>query len=185
MKEGKIQTSGSPLFLKNRFGLGYNLTVVIDNEYELGRYNDKLANVNNLLSFVQQTIPEAKIIRCFGKEVTIRLPKGYEQTFPDAFRDLEKHRSIYGIGAFGVENSSLEELFLLLAEDDTHTVPFNTKVDDHSTPGREIESFNSKGCHLVPLSWSQQIRVMYWKRYIIQQRDHLERSTPSLCRYWS
>ncbi len=28
MHEGKIHCLGSPLFLKNRFGVGYNLTVV-------------------------------------------------------------------------------------------------------------------------------------------------------------
>ena len=34
MAEGKLLTSGTPLFLKSRFGVGYHLTVVKGRNYD-------------------------------------------------------------------------------------------------------------------------------------------------------
>jgi hypothetical protein len=176
MKGGKIQASGSPLFLKDRFGLGYNLTIVVKDETErdISETGGTVANVNTLLSFVQQFIPDAKIVRSFGKEVTIRLPKGYEHTFPEAFRGLEMNRESYGIDAFGVENSSLEEVFLLLAEDGDEgaadCVPHSININENESK-KEGRRGNDERSHLVPLSWLRQIGLMFWKRFIIQKRD--------------
>ena len=133
LKDGKVQCSGSPLFLKNRFGLGYNLTVVV--EPALSRkagmnqfLHDQKTHVQSvtaeplidvaseLLSLLSHYVPGVKLTRRFGKELTYRLPKGSENLFPDAFNALEAHRNALGVGAFGVENSSLEEVFILLSE---------------------------------------------------------------------
>lgn len=171
MKEGKVHASGSPLFLKDRFGLGYNLTVVIEPDVGGKEYP-----IENLQSFLQQYVPECKVTRVFGKEVTFRLPKGYESTFPAAFKALEADRCKYGVGAFGVENSSLEEVFLLLAEEKGIELGnFSTSLPNHRNAVSDIpcEAEENIGdlSSLIPLSFGKQIGLMYWKRYIIQRRD--------------
>ncbi len=48
MQDGKLVTVGSSLFLKNRYGVGYNLTVVKDLFGELEAFN-----IQPLYSFLQ------------------------------------------------------------------------------------------------------------------------------------
>ncbi len=53
MAAGRLLAVGSPLFLKNRFGVGYNLTIVKTS-----------SSVNSLpiIKAIETVIPEAKII---------------------------------------------------------------------------------------------------------------------------
>jgi ATP-binding cassette subfamily A (ABC1) protein 3 len=52
MGEGKLICCGSSVFLKNKFGIGYNLTIVKDNIN---------ADSNPITSFVLNQIEEAKV----------------------------------------------------------------------------------------------------------------------------
>ena len=131
MKEGILQCSGSPMFLKHRFGLGYRLTVVLSSESgtegdALGRVEEGTVSAfpeegakDRLLKFLSDLIPGTEITRFVGREVTFRLPKGSEILFADAFSALEDRRDDLGVNSFGIENASLEEVFILLAESDS------------------------------------------------------------------
>jgi hypothetical protein len=88
MKEGRLQASGGPLFLKNRFGLGYNLTVVSETKESSGcgpNRNKQLTSGeelesgvsglddevpgNRLLSFLQGFVPD--VLRTRGKSISL------------------------------------------------------------------------------------------------------------------
>jgi ABC-type multidrug transport system ATPase subunit len=126
MKDGKLQCTGSLNFLKERFGLGYNLTVVLEpmsrdqHEGNEKGYGHPLVFASQLIevtAIVRNVIPGTEVIRVSGKEVTFRIPRGSEQLLPDLFDTMEAESDERGIGAFGVRDSSLEEIFLQLAED--------------------------------------------------------------------
>lgn len=53
MGSGKLLCCGSSLFLKNRFGIGYNITFVKKNSD---------IDSNSIAKFVQRIIPEAAIL---------------------------------------------------------------------------------------------------------------------------
>jgi ABC-type multidrug transport system ATPase subunit len=206
MKSGKLQASGSTMFLKNRFSLGYNLSVVVDPPAirAMNRENASLADDdptgeepnsalysphtftlarNQLFSLLQTRIPNIVLARSQGKEVTFRVPKGSEGQFPFLFEDIDLHKDELGIKAYGIENSSLEEVFLLLAEDN-HTESSGI----HSIRGGIASAFDEEdltrfreqhspigggaiiGAFEYP-SWLQQVKLIFWKRYVVQQRD--------------
>jgi ABC-type multidrug transport system ATPase subunit len=174
MKSGKLQCSGSPNFLKERFGLGYNLTVVLESltgnqDGASVKEPDEpfvFASQLSLLSaLVQKLIPGTVVIRVSGKEVTYRIPRGFERLLPDLFDALEAEGQVRGVGAFGVRDSSLEEIFLQLAEDSADedddlgansNPKFQALVSHHSKPrdpededplgfGKDCEAITGEG----------------------------------------
>jgi hypothetical protein len=165
MKEGHLQCVGSPLFLKDRFGLGYNLTLVMEDEF--GHTQDASA----ITSFIQLQIPGSELLRLSGKELTYRFPQGSESSFPDAFDALEEERNSLGIGAFGVTNSSLEEVFLELArnkEDPVVAPSEKSELPDSSDVVNAVESQDVAVEYLSPFA---QVALLYRKRWTVQKRD--------------
>lgn len=222
MKQGKLQCCGSELFLKNRFGLGYNLTVVLveaecpvpthastaDDETEglesglmrSGPSERKLASrsAEEITAFLNQFIPNTKLIRKSARELTFRFPQGSEASFPDIFDALEESRDALSIGAYGITDTSLEEIFLQLAETEEAT---SNKVESIDRVPEQVEAAELEGVgkdnelaeatelenreqsdsasedlvvsrdelhHINPF---KQIALLYRKRFIIQRRD--------------
>lgn len=184
MKEGKLRCCGSPIFLKDRFGLGYSITVVLEprclpiedeengstesaHGFENGDVDHHDAfktQRKHLFEFLNKRIPNTKLIRTSGKEVTFRFPQGTESMFRSTLDDLEVERDLLGIGAYGIQNSSLEEVFLQLADDDFG-------LEDHEQKIQEKENtwnYDGEYAHLSPF---RQIGLLYWKRFTIQKRD--------------
>jgi hypothetical protein len=184
LKDGVLQCSGTPLFLKTRYGLGYNLTVVLEplqvvtdsprgddhlgtNEPISESYNQTINDgQERLVSFLQRYIPGAQLARKFGKELYFRLPKGSERLFPAAFDALELERRSMGVGAFGVANASLEEVFLLLGDSPELMSPRTFEEDSDSKGPAPDDAPIQK-----PPSLFGQIGLLYWKRLTIQKRD--------------
>ena len=233
MKTGQLQCCGSTLFLKKRFGLGYSLTVVLENnmlqqyagtktygvapsppdaELENG-FGSNLTAVSNqgdskaeqertILSFLKNFVPDTAIVRHSGREVTFRFPNGFSNRFPALFDAFEEGgmRQKLGIGGYGISNSSLEEVFLRLAEDPSHEESdvdrSVTVVPDESSsqtrdPDLHEKSQNPKKCkttsesnlsldaihtprkqgELQYLGFAGQISILLKKRALVQRRD--------------
>ncbi|CAJ1947143.1 unnamed protein product [Cylindrotheca closterium] len=173
MKEGKLKCCGSPIFLKERFGLGYSMTVVLeppavegDEEGGPARPSENvfLKKRENVLGFLNERIANTTIVRTSGKEVTFRFPQGSEVSFPGAFDDIEINKDDLGIGAYGIQNSSLEEVFLQLAESKSD------ELEEASSPSETPDEviYDGEYSHLSPLG---QIGLLYGKRLSIQRRD--------------
>ena len=64
MAEGKVQCTGSSLFLKNKYGVGYNL-VIAKKDRQPGPRIDE---------FIQSRIPEAKKMQEVSSEIAYQLP---------------------------------------------------------------------------------------------------------------
>eukprot|EP00546_Thalassionema_frauenfeldii_P021997 CAMPEP_0178898090 /NCGR_PEP_ID=MMETSP0786-20121207/2129_1 /TAXON_ID=186022 /ORGANISM="Thalassionema frauenfeldii, Strain CCMP 1798" /LENGTH=2244 /DNA_ID=CAMNT_0020568753 /DNA_START=187 /DNA_END=6921 /DNA_ORIENTATION=+ len=129
MKEGKLQCCGSELFLKSRYGLGYNFTAVLDcdstaplqysENLDRGREGFKGSRqdtVHNILTFLNGIVRETSLIRQSARELTFRFPRGAENQFPEVFNRLDEEHAKLGIGSYGISDTTLEEIFLLLAE---------------------------------------------------------------------
>jgi len=174
MKEGALRCSGSPSFLKDKFSVGYNFTVVLETPEterdeedpegpgQSGRSIEQGAD--RLLTFARIYVPNAQIQRIGGKEVTIRLPTGEESTFPELFDQLQSQRESFSVGAFGIENASLEEVFIDLADD---------YDDDVTSSASELQDESDSMASRVsaPSSFVAQVGLLYWKRCVVQRRD--------------
>ncbi|XP_054155382.1 cholesterol transporter ABCA5-like [Oppia nitens] len=106
---GKLRCVGSSLFLKNRFGIGYHLTVDIK----------KGTNVDLLNQLIESNIPKAQFDRFTTSEVYYILPPSETHLFPQLFEALEQNITQPDgfIQSFGISMTTLEEVFLKIGEE--------------------------------------------------------------------
>ena len=102
MSHGKMLCWGSPDFLKNRFGEGYNLVVVKADRND----NEKLEN------FVLDNVPGSSKVSEVSSEATFLLPKTSSQYFSDFFKNFDKELQNLSVTSYGVSMTTLEEVFL-------------------------------------------------------------------------
>jgi len=107
MANGTMKCLGTSLFLKNRFGLGYLLSFV----------KAPTADSERLRGYVQSVIPEADEQTCTMKEQSLRLPVARTAQFPQLLSGLRANREALGIQSFGLSITTLEEVFLSIADE--------------------------------------------------------------------
>ncbi|XP_077983375.1 phospholipid-transporting ATPase ABCA3-like [Glandiceps talaboti] len=106
MANGQIMCSGSSLFLKNRFGIGYHMNLV------KGDTVDKAAIDNMVKSYV----PTAAMVSDVGAELSYILPRENSTVFTALFKDLEENLQPLGINSYGVSVTTMEEVFMKVGE---------------------------------------------------------------------
>ena len=109
MSHGKMLCCGTPDFLKNKFGEGYNLVVVKDNRED----NQQLE------SFVLNNIPQSQKVSEISSEATFLLPKSSSQYFPEFFKKFDDELRNLQVSSYGVSMTTLEEVFLKVEGDDS------------------------------------------------------------------
>uniref|UniRef100_A0A3Q1JG90 P-type phospholipid transporter n=1 Tax=Anabas testudineus TaxID=64144 RepID=A0A3Q1JG90_ANATE len=114
ISKGQLHCCGSPLFLKNCFGVGFYLTLV-------RRVKDlRKGEVRFVcLVLIHHHVPEAKLIETIGQELTYLLPnKGFKhRAYASLFRELEETLADIGLSSFGISDTSLEEIFIKVTAD--------------------------------------------------------------------
>ncbi|ORX64523.1 hypothetical protein K493DRAFT_364895 [Basidiobolus meristosporus CBS 931.73] len=78
MSKGKLKALGSPLFLKDRFGTGYRLSLI----------KNGLFDQDGLTQFIQSFIATAEVLENSAHNITYLLPDNQE-AYPDFFEALE------------------------------------------------------------------------------------------------
>ncbi|XP_067103215.1 phospholipid-transporting ATPase ABCA1b [Osmerus mordax] len=70
-------------------------------------------------SLIFKHVHAARLVEDLGHELTYILPYGAAKdgAFVELFKDLDKHLSALGISSYGVSDTTLEEIFLKVAED--------------------------------------------------------------------
>ncbi|XP_049544231.1 cholesterol transporter ABCA5-like isoform X2 [Anopheles darlingi] len=108
VSRGRLRCCGSSLFLKNKFGVGYHLTLVLDTN----------ACETSITKLVNEHVPQAEKARRHGRELSYILPHDAVNSFVSLFDDIEKEiktkRLMLGICSYGVSMTTLEEVFLHL-----------------------------------------------------------------------
>jgi ATP-binding cassette, subfamily A (ABC1), member 3 len=79
MAEGRVQCCGSSLFLKQRFGVGYNLTFTRDGK----------SDPSALKKYITNKLPEAKHMQDTQTELMWQLPEKSREKFKEFFNDLD------------------------------------------------------------------------------------------------
>uniref|UniRef100_A0A3Q2PPB9 P-type phospholipid transporter n=1 Tax=Fundulus heteroclitus TaxID=8078 RepID=A0A3Q2PPB9_FUNHE len=147
ISKGKLCCCGSPLFLKSKLGSGYYLTVVkredvststpsnysictsassnklpaLDSESSLsedtGLGSEEIST--SLLALVQQHVPEARLVEDSRREAVINLPQAAAKDGSLAvfLAKLDQRLPELGISSYGLSDSTLEEIFLRVAEE--------------------------------------------------------------------
>ncbi|PIK50489.1 ATP-binding cassette transporter subfamily A [Apostichopus japonicus] len=106
MANGQLITTGSSLFLKNRFGVGYHLTFV----------RNESCDVEQLTGFVKKRVPEAHLESCLAREVDYILPIDKTSVFSELFNLLNDKKSELGVDSFGISVTTMEEVFMKVGD---------------------------------------------------------------------
>ncbi|GLE02420.1 hypothetical protein PINS_up011258 [Pythium insidiosum] len=124
MAEGELRCCGSPLFLKNRYGAGYNLTIV----------KEEGCDDAKVIDFVLSRIPSGRVLSNVGAEVAFQLPLDSSAQFPDMFRGLDAQLKHLRVLSYGISVTTMEEVFIKVAEasdeDQQHTLVNKVKHHD-------------------------------------------------------
>uniref|UniRef100_A0AAR5Q584 ABC transporter domain-containing protein n=1 Tax=Dendroctonus ponderosae TaxID=77166 RepID=A0AAR5Q584_DENPD len=107
VSKGNIRCCGSSLFLKNKFGIGYHLTLVLE----------AAAKEQAITRLVTTHVSKAEKARRHGRELSFILPHNAVDHFASLFSAIETeitNKSKLGISSYGVSMTTLEEVFLHL-----------------------------------------------------------------------
>ncbi|KAF0881251.1 ABCA3 protein, partial [Crocuta crocuta] len=102
MAKGELQCCGSPLFLKQKYGAGYHMTLV----------KEPHCDPEAVSRLVRQHVPSAMLESRAGAELSFILPKESSHRFESLFAKLEKQQKELGIASFGASVTTMEEVFL-------------------------------------------------------------------------
>uniref|UniRef100_A0A8C8E3S8 ABC transporter domain-containing protein n=1 Tax=Oryzias sinensis TaxID=183150 RepID=A0A8C8E3S8_9TELE len=189
ISHGKMRCCGSSIFLKKSFGSGYYLTLVrsgtevmtasglcflsknfcvLEKTFHSGFV---WADLNHVTQFVRRHVPEAVFLESIGKEITFILPyaRARDGTFATLFQELDQVMDKLGLTSYGVSDTTLEEIFLKVAED--------TGVDKELSHFKKSASVNGRGS-VVITGWKlirQQFLALFIKRF-----HHARRSRKGL-----
>jgi len=106
MAHGQLQICGTSLFLKQKYGVGYNMTLSKNADgVETGPIRAAIAN----------HIPDTKVLSDVGKELALRVPLGASPKFPDLLDELDEKKAELGLDTWGLSVTTLEEVFLKIA----------------------------------------------------------------------
>ncbi|XP_024942835.1 ATP-binding cassette sub-family A member 5 [Cephus cinctus] len=112
ISKGKLRCCGSSLFLKNKFGIGYHLTLVLEGN----------AREHAISRLVTSHVSKAEKARRHGRELSFILPHNSVENFAPLFSAIEQEiktrASRLGISSYGVSMTTLEEVFLHLEKDE-------------------------------------------------------------------
>uniref|UniRef100_A0A8D3C3Q5 P-type phospholipid transporter n=1 Tax=Scophthalmus maximus TaxID=52904 RepID=A0A8D3C3Q5_SCOMX len=159
ISHGKLCCVGSSLYLKNQLGTGYYLTLVkkepepslssCRNSSSTVSFTKKAAPVGESLLILRH-VPAARLVEDQGHELTYVLPynAAKDGAFVALFKDLDVKLPDLGISSYGVSDTTLEEIFLKVAEDngvDTEvpsdgTLPVRRRRRTHAFGGGDHQS---------------------------------------------
>ncbi|OQS03575.1 ATP-binding Cassette (ABC) Superfamily, partial [Thraustotheca clavata] len=160
LSEGRLCCAGSSLFLKQMYGTGYNLTLV-------KRVN---CDIRQVTQFVQQYVPEVKILSNVGSEVVLQLPTSSSGAFPELLRGLDQNLTQLQLMEYGISVTTLEEVFLSIA----HKKPVRMLAQLEMKKWREScrsLRINSGVMEIRPPTFAQQYFALLQKRFRISRRD--------------
>eukprot|EP00475_Leptophrys_vorax_P019418 TRINITY_DN26527_c0_g1_i1.p1 TRINITY_DN26527_c0_g1~~TRINITY_DN26527_c0_g1_i1.p1 ORF type:complete len:841 (-),score=197.77 TRINITY_DN26527_c0_g1_i1:1482-3722(-) len=112
MSSGKLRAYGTPLFLKNRFGGGYQIQLISSE-----------SNLTTVRDAVSRLLPQAHIVSEDAGNITLSLSRKGLQSFPAFYRWLEQQKDLNAgvqsspdgiLTGWSFSNSTLEEVFLRL-----------------------------------------------------------------------
>lgn len=115
VKEGRIRALGTSAYLKKQFGLGYLFRMSLEEG----------CNVHNIQTAVSSFIPNATTASHAGTELSIRLPRESVAIFAELFEHVEQQKSALGILSFGIETTTLEEVFMRIVNEDNELLVRN------------------------------------------------------------
>merc|ERR1719203_36635 len=175
MAHGQLQTYGDAQFLKRRFGSGYVVTVVMEEQVEVSREKIRKELRDRLMKELADV--EGLEISSVGKEVTIQVPFTSSMALPKLFKLLNSERRIEKpdglVASYGVSVSSLEDVFLKIASGNIDKVDKDEPLYTKETKSNREEVILKPGLEgrISVGKQSTQMTALLKRRYKMASRD--------------
>ncbi|BES89471.1 ATP-Hypothetical protein cassette sub-family A ABC1 member [Nesidiocoris tenuis] len=132
ISKGSMKCCGTSLFLKNKYGSGYTLTVELNPEplelpiptptVEISETSQPIQHTSNedlpITKMVKRFVPQAVISAKFGNEITFVLTTKDSKVLERLCSTLDDDLIRLNALSYGVSDTSLEEIFLRITDDD-------------------------------------------------------------------
>ncbi|KRZ07940.1 ATP-binding cassette sub-family A member 1, partial [Trichinella zimbabwensis] len=102
ISEGSLKCSGSAMFLKTYYGSGYYLTLI---KNSFGKSHLQKTQPEELIKFVSDYIPNAKLVRCSAQEVKFMLPSVNLLELKSLVTALDSELKNIGCSSYGLSES--------------------------------------------------------------------------------
>lgn len=166
MSQGILNCSGSPYFLKDTFGTGYQLRI------------DKGSGFNSkeFLDVIKQYIPTALLKSEVATEVIYKfnqkIGKELTKVFSELFKHMENNRKMYGIKSFGLSYSTLEDVFLMVdlnKHDELDSLSDN-QIDSQNKLVSKLDTSNGLILNQILALLIKRFHFTrrYWQSFILQ-----------------
>ena len=107
MARGKLVCCGSSMFLKKKYGIGYNLHVIMQSAE---------ASKQKIQSFITNYISQAETGLITGEEIEFKLPFFESSKFKGMFEEMDNRMGELEIKSYGISVSTLEDVFIKVGE---------------------------------------------------------------------
>uniref|UniRef100_A0A8C5MKI8 ATP binding cassette subfamily A member 12 n=1 Tax=Leptobrachium leishanense TaxID=445787 RepID=A0A8C5MKI8_9ANUR len=116
LEQGGLRCCGSPLFLKEKFGSGYHLTLT----KKFPNQDDEKPCITQMVTeLIQSHIPEAQLKEDVGGELVYVLPRfraEISEAYLSLLRALDTSLNDLHLGCYGISDTTIEEVFLKLTD---------------------------------------------------------------------
>ena len=160
MADGELQCCGSSLFLKSKFGAGYNLTFVRKPEIP----------EDALIKTVNEHVSTGKLLSNMGNEVIFQLPFEANRSFAAMLKELEMKKTELGIATYGIGVTTMEDVFLKVSaknhqlEGDADA-PIDLPTSPHTKQNTAVTKTGGNS-HIL-----RHLGALYLKRFHYGRRD--------------
>lgn len=158
MSNGALKCYGSAYFLKKKFGVGYHLICVKQDQCNTAKITELLQK------FIAQIIIETDV----GTELSYLLPSSSVHLFESMFEELENKMKDLRIDSYGVSLTTLEEVFMKVGSDSVDMSISSSLSKSSQNNSAKVNHRYSEDVHLVTgiTRISNQIVAMFWKKYL-------------------
>uniref|UniRef100_A0A8C4SSP8 Uncharacterized LOC114656398 n=1 Tax=Erpetoichthys calabaricus TaxID=27687 RepID=A0A8C4SSP8_ERPCA len=118
LERGGLKCCGSPLYLKQKLGIGYKLSLS-KKIPEPG--SEDQCDVNRVTEFIKSHFREAELKETVGSDMVYSLPTfgvQYAPYYQALLRGLDENLENLQLGSYGISDTTLEEVFLQLTKDE-------------------------------------------------------------------
>jgi ATP-binding cassette subfamily A (ABC1) protein 3 len=110
MNEGELTCIGTPLYLKNKYGTGYSLTVV--------KKSGVMSDTKDLENYIQDKLGhEVEKTSDVSNEVNFQIPHTLSHKFAPFFQEFDKDLDSIGARSYGISVPTLEDVFLRVSKE--------------------------------------------------------------------
>lgn len=157
---GELKCAGSGMYLKNRYGQGYRITVATTN---------KSQDSSEVEHFMQQYIQETKLVHQSGNDKTFAIPIEIAQSpkMINLLEHFEESKDKLGVSSFGISEPTLEDVFF--KSTGSKAKANNEHIKNYgATLNREETARKSTLNHLTgfELIWAQFVALIMKRKWI-------------------